>query len=110
MLLLSGCSNTESSPLTEQTTLTPLMTAAKEGDVERLRALLTNNPASVNTINDESDKTALIYAISSDEESVRLKMVNLLLDADANINLVGPNSTPPLSESILQGEKQILNY
>lgn len=109
MLLLSGCSNTETSPSTDQTTLTPLMTAAKDGDVERLHTLLIDDPTSVNTINDESDKTALIYAISSDEESVRLEMVKLLLDAEANINLVGPKSTPPLSESILQGDKQIFD-
>ncbi len=88
--------------------LTPLMSAAQEGDADALRRLLEGDGAAmINEVNERTHQTALTYAISSKNKEARTELVRLLLDAGADPNLIGPNSTPPLSLSIAEGENQI---
>lgn len=83
--------------------LTPLITAAREGDVPMIRTLAAkgadpNEPAGVN------DWTPLLHAIHKNQ----LGSVAALLDAHANPNIASPKGMTPLMMAAGYGQAKIV--
>jgi len=109
-ILIAGCSGGKKAAeeaTVDEYGLPIMMSVALEGNADELNAQIERHPEKVNDIDDRSDRTALIFAISSDNEHTRLQMVQALLNAGADVSLVGPNSTPALSQSILENDLQV---
>ncbi len=109
-LLIAGCGSgkeTANEAVADESGLPVMMSAALEGGVDELNDQIERHPEKINEIDELSDRTALIFAVSSKNEYSRLEKVQALLNAGADISLVGPNSTPALSQSILEGDQKV---
>ncbi|NGZ77624.1 ankyrin repeat domain-containing protein [Saccharibacillus alkalitolerans] len=111
-LWMAGCrggQEAEKEVTVDEYGLPIMMSAALEGDLDEVIDQIERHPEHINAVDDRSDRTALIFAVASNSEVNRLEKVEALLNAGADVNLVGPNSTPALSQSILEGDQKVFD-
>lgn len=83
-----------------------LSTAASKGDIERVRLLLERG-IDPNSFDDSPEKTpALIRACGVDKE-IAWELVDVLLEAGADVNVLGPGQTTALMYATYMGNAEV---